>query len=79
MTGTSEKIMELFRRHGKLKAGMVLTSSELSFGSGGWEPSDFTGMDEAFKELSNEGYVIITPSKGLELTEEGLNYLFRET
>ena len=78
MTGTSEKIMELFRSHDKVKAGMVLTSSELSFSSSSWEPSDFAGMDEALKELSSEGYVIITPSKGLELTEKGLNLLFNE-
>lgn len=78
MTGTSEKIMELFKKHAKVKTGMVLTSSELSFSSSNWEPSDFAEMDEAFKELSTEGYVIITPSKGLELTEKGLNYLFNE-
>jgi Mn-dependent DtxR family transcriptional regulator len=78
MTKTSEKIMELFRKHDKVKAGMVLTSSELSFSSSTWEPSDFAGMDEAFKELSKEGYVIITPSRGLELTEKGLNLLFNE-
>ncbi len=78
MTATSGKIMELFRGHGKLEVGMVLTSSDLSLGSSGWEPSDFAGLNEAFRELSNEGFVIITPSKGLELTEKGLNYLFRE-
>jgi hypothetical protein len=78
MTKTSEKIMELFKKHDKLKAGMVLTSTELSLSSSGWEPSDFAEMNQAFKELSNEGYVIITPSRGLELTEEGLNYLFNE-
>ncbi len=79
MTKTAAKIMELFKKHDKVKTGMVLTSSELSFSSSDWEPSDFAGMDGAFKELSNEGYVIITPSKGLELTEKGLNYLFNES
>jgi hypothetical protein len=78
MTGTAEKIMALFRTHHDVKTGMVLTSSELSFHSGGWEPSDFAGMDDAIRELKHEGYVIITPSKGLELTEEGLNYLLNE-
>ena len=79
MTKTAEKIMELFKRHDKVKAGMVLTSSELSFSSSDWEPSDLGGMDDAYNELHNEGYVIITPSKGLELTENGLNYLFNES
>ncbi len=78
MTGTSDKIMELFRRHPKVKAGMVLTSSELNFSSSEWGPTDFAGMDPAFRELSNEGYVIVTPSKGLELTEKGFDYLFNE-
>jgi len=79
MTKTAEKIMELFKKHDKLQAGMVLTSSELSFSSSDWEPSDFAEMDNAYKELRKEGYVIITPSKGLELTENGLNYLFNES
>ncbi len=79
MSKTAVKIMELFRKHEKVKAGMVLTSSELSLSSSNWEPSDFAGMDGALNELRNEGYVIITPSKGLELTENGLNYLFNES
>ena len=78
MTTTAEKIMALFRMHHDVKTGMVLTSSELSFHSGGWEPSDFAGMEDALRELKDEGYVIITPSKGLELTEEGLHYLLSE-
>jgi Mn-dependent DtxR family transcriptional regulator len=36
-------------------------------------------MDNAYNELRKEGYVIMTPSKGLELTENGLNYLFNES
>lgn len=76
MTGTAEKIMQLFRRHDKVKTGTVLTSAELSLMTRDWEPSDFAKLDEAIKELSREGYVIITPSKGLELTDEGYDYLF---
>ncbi len=78
MRRTSEKIMALFQKHQKVKAGTVLTSTEFSPGSPGWEPADFAEMDEAFKELSDEGFVIITPSKGLELTEKGLSYLLNE-
>jgi len=78
MTRTPEKIMELFRRHNKVKAGMVLTSAEFSPGSPGWEPSDFAVLDDAFRELRDEGLVIITPSRGLELTEKGLSYLLNE-
>ena len=76
MTKTAEKIMDLFKRHDKMQAGMVLTSSEISFSASGWDPSDFAEMDNAYNELLNEGYVIITPSRGLELTENGLNHLF---
>jgi hypothetical protein len=79
MTKTAEKIMELFKRHDKMQAGMVLTSSEISVSARGWEPSDLAGMDDGFHELRNEGYVIITPSRGLELTENGLNYLFADS
>ena len=78
MTKTAEKIMALFRAHHDVKTGMVLTSSELSFHSGGWEPSDLAGIDNSLRELKDEGYVIITPSKGLELTEQGLQYLLSE-
>ena len=78
MTGTAEKIMELFSKHRKVEAGMVLTPAELSLSSSGWEPSDFAGLDGAFRELSSEGYVIVTVSKGLELTEKGVNYLLGE-
>lgn len=78
MKDTAEKIMQLFRRHGKVKAGMVLTSTEFSFSSSAWEPTDFAQLEEAVKELIKEGYVILTPSRGLELTEEGYNYLLNE-
>jgi hypothetical protein len=79
MTKAAEKIMELFKKHDKVETGMVLTSAELSFSTSDWEPSDFSALDNALKELRNEGYVIITPSRGLELTERGVNYLFEET
>ena len=78
MTRTAEKILALFRTHHDVKTGMVLTFSELSFHSGGWEPSDFAGMNDAIGDLKDKGYVIITSSRGLELTEEGLNYLLSE-
>ncbi|HET6516174.1 MAG TPA: hypothetical protein VFG09_13520 [Thermodesulfovibrionales bacterium] len=78
MTKTAEKIMELFKRHDRIKAGMILTPAELSLGSSDWEPSDFANLDEAIRELRNEGCVIVTPTKGLELTEEGYNYLLGE-
>ncbi len=78
MRRTSEKIMALFERHHKIETGMVLPSTEFSPGSSGWEPDDFAEMDGAFKELSDEGLVIITPSKGLELTEKGVSYLLSE-
>ncbi len=79
MTDTAEKIMELFKKHDKVKTGMVLAHTELSLSSSDWEPVDFARLDDAMKELSNEGYVIITPSKGLELTDKGYDYLIEES
>jgi len=78
MTKTAEKVMALFQKHDKVQPGTVLTSSEVSSGSQDWGPSDFAGLDGAFRELGNEGLVIITPSKGLELTEKGLAFLLNE-
>lgn len=79
MTKTAERVMALFQKHNKVQPGTVLTSSEVSSGSQDWGPSDFAGLDVAFRELTNEGLVIITPSKGLELTEKGLAFLLNES
>lgn len=78
MTKIAEKVMALFQKHEKVQAGTVLTFSEVSSGSKDWGPSDFVGLDGAFRELSYEGLVIITSSKGLELTEKGLAFLLNE-
>ena len=78
MSDTAEKIMELFRKHDKVKTGLVLTATELSFKSSDWEPSDFSRLDSALEELSSAGYIIVTPSLGLELTDKGYSFLFDE-
>ena len=78
MTKTAEMVMSLFQTHDKVQTGTVLTSSEVSRGSQNWEPSDFAELEGAIRELSYEGLVIITVSKGLELTEKGLAFLLNE-
>jgi hypothetical protein len=76
MTETALKIMGLFARHDKVKAGMVLTLSELSHEAGLWGPQHSSGLEKAMEELRDEGYVVITTPHGLELTESGFSYLF---
>ncbi len=78
MTDTSQKIMDIFTKHDKTKPGMVVTSSELSSTAKSWGQHHFEHLKDAMEELRSVGYVIITPSKGLELTEEGYNYLFKD-
>jgi len=78
MTETAQKIMSLFTKYGKTKPGMVLAASELSSTSNDWGHQHFERLKDAMDELRNEGYVIITPSKGLELTEKGYDFLFNE-
>ncbi|MGD0885719.1 MAG: hypothetical protein ABSA46_12785 [Thermodesulfovibrionales bacterium] len=75
MTNTALRIMQLFQRDNKMKAGMVLPFSRLTFCAKDWDQDHSTKLKEAMAELRDEGYVIITPSDGLELTEEGFNYL----
>lgn len=76
MTDTAKKIMDLFRSHDKVKTGMVLPAFEISFDRYGLGPSDIARLDEAIEELKSEGFILVTPQKGLELTEGGFNYLF---
>ncbi len=78
MTDTAKKVMELFARHDKAEPGMVITSSELSSNAKKWGKGHFKRLHEAMEELRNEGHVTITASHGLELTEEGYNFLFNE-
>lgn len=78
MTDTAQKIMELFKRHDKTKAGMVLTFSQLSLNAKDWGQDYFEKLNEAMEELGKEGYAIITPPNGLELTEKGYNYIVNE-
>lgn len=78
MTDTAQKIMELFKRHDRTKAGMVLTFSQLSFNAKDWGRAHFAKLKEAMEELRYEGYVIITPPNGLELTEKGYNHIVNE-
>ena len=77
MTSTAEKIMELFQRDRKMKAGMVIPFSQISVSGKQWGESHVTKLDGAMEELRDEGYIIITPSRGLELTEEGYNLLVK--
>lgn len=70
--------MELFGKHSLVKAGMVLTISELSRAAREWGSEHSAGLDAAMKELQDEGYATITTPHGLELTERGLSYLFAE-
>jgi peptidoglycan/xylan/chitin deacetylase (PgdA/CDA1 family) len=76
MTETARKIMDLFAKHDKVKAGMVLTLSGLAREAGQWGPQHSAGLEKAMEELRDEGYVIITTPHGLELTENGFSYLF---
>lgn len=78
MTETALKIMELFGKHDKVKAGMVLTVSGLSHEARKWGPQHSSNLEAAMEELRDEGYVIITSPHGLELTEMGYSYLFSE-
>jgi hypothetical protein len=78
MTDTAQKIMELFAKHDKVKAGMVLTFPELSHKAKEWGPQHSEGFEEAMAELRDEGYVLITAPHGLELTEKGFSYLFAD-
>jgi hypothetical protein len=75
MTDTAQKVMELFARHGKTEPGMVIPSYELTSNAKKWGKKHLEKLPDAMEELKNEGHVIITPSRGLELTEEGYNYL----
>jgi hypothetical protein len=78
MTDTAQKVMELFTRHGKSEPGMVIPSYDLTSNARKWGQNHFKKLQGAMEELQQEGHVIITPSGGLELTEEGYNYLFGE-
>lgn len=78
MTETAQKIMELFRGQDKVKTGMVLSHSQLSFRAKDWGQTHVARLNEASEELHREGLVIITPSQGLELTDKGYFYLFNE-
>lgn len=78
ITDTAQKIMELFTRHGKTGPGMVIPSYDLTSNAKKWGQNHFKKLRDAMEELTQEGHVIITPSGGLELAEEGYNYLFNE-
>ncbi len=78
MTDTAKRVMELFARHDKAEPGMVITSYELSSNAKKWGKGHLKRLHEAMEELQYEGHVIITASRGLELTEEGYNFLFNE-
>jgi Mn-dependent DtxR family transcriptional regulator len=43
-----------------------------------WGQDHLGKIDHASEELSGEGYVIITPTRGVELTDKGYFYLFNE-
>jgi hypothetical protein len=75
VTHTAQKIMELFQRDHKMKAGMVIPFPQLSFSAKEWGQNYLAELKEAMEELRDEGHIVITPSDGLELTEEGYNYL----
>ena len=76
MTDTAQKVMELFTLQGKSEPGMVIPSFDLTSNAKKWGQDHFKRLQGAMEELKQEGHVIITPSGGLELTEEGYNYLF---
>lgn len=78
MTDTAQKIIELFREHDKVKAGMVLTLTGLSYKARDWGPEHTARIEKAMKELQDEGYALVTTPHGLELTERGFSYLFPE-
>ncbi len=75
MTETAQKIMELFKHDDKAKPGMVLPLAQLHSQASDWGPHHYAKLEEAMRELRSEGYVVITPSKNLELTEEGYDFL----
>jgi hypothetical protein len=79
MTETAQKIMELFTKQGKVKTGMVLSHAQMSVNAREWGRDHLEKIDDASVELSSEGYVIITPTRGIELTDKGYFYLFNET
>jgi hypothetical protein len=78
MTETAQKIMELFTKQSKVKTGMVLSHAQLSLNAREWGQDHLGKIDHASEELSREGYVIITPVRGIELTDKGYFYLFNE-
>ncbi|HAM52453.1 MAG TPA: hypothetical protein DCP92_17790 [Nitrospiraceae bacterium] len=77
MTETALNIMNLFQRDNKMKTGMVIPFSQLTQHAKGWGQYQSAKLKDAMGELRDEGYVIITPSDGVELTEEGYNYLMK--
>ncbi|MBI5101399.1 MAG: hypothetical protein HZB33_06145 [Nitrospirae bacterium] len=76
MTDTALKVMDLFREHARVEAGMVLTFPELSDKARAWGPRHLQRLEASMEELRDEGYVIITTPHGVELTELGFEYLF---
>jgi hypothetical protein len=78
MTETAQLIMELFMKQDKAKTGMVLSHAQLSLKAKEWGQPHAEKLNHASEELRSEGYVIMTPSQGLELTDKGYFYLFNE-
>ncbi|MGE5893124.1 MAG: hypothetical protein ACM34I_03620 [bacterium] len=78
MTDTAQKIMLLFQKHAKVEPGMVLTFTEMSCRAKEWGPHHSASLEAAMEELRDEGYALITTPHGLELTESGYSYLFKE-
>ena len=78
MTDTAQKIMEYFEGHAMVKSGMVISFSELSCHAKSWGQQHADRLRSAIEELRDEGYVIITPTESVELTDRGYLYLFNE-
>lgn len=78
MTGTAQKIMGYFEAQAMVKSGMVISFSELSCHAKSWGPQHADNLRSAMEELRDEGYMIITPTNSLELTDRGYFYLFNE-
>ncbi|NJD57647.1 MAG: hypothetical protein FIA94_14755 [Nitrospirae bacterium] len=78
MTETARKIMEYFEGQAKVKSGMVIGFSELSCHAKSWGPQHADRLKSAMEELRDEGYMIMTPTDSLELTDRGYFYLFNE-
>jgi hypothetical protein len=78
MTENAGNIMELFRAHEKVKTGYVLPHTELVKYAKKLGETGAEDLKKASAELAGEGYVIITPPGGLELTDKGYFYLFGE-